>query len=75
LLLRIVDPEFKTPVAVELALMNVLSIPLIFVCLLLVNGPVWWNWSTALTLLAFAGILALSLALLKIFKLWGKPEF
>ena len=27
LLLRIVDPEFKTPVAIDIALMNIFSIP------------------------------------------------
>ncbi len=32
LLLRIVDPEFKTPVAMELALMNIFAIPIIFSC-------------------------------------------
>ncbi len=44
LLLRIADPDFKTPVAIEIAVMNVLSIIPIGGCLLLVNAPVWWNW-------------------------------
>jgi ESS family glutamate:Na+ symporter len=75
LLLRIVDPEFKTPVAIDIALMNLFSIPGIGLCLVLVNGPVWWNWSTALTILVFLGVMILALALLKIFKLWGEPKF
>ena len=75
LLLRIVDPEFKTPVAIDIALMNVFSIPGIGLCLVLVNGPIWWNWSTSLTILVFAGVMAAALILLKVFKLWGKPKF
>ena len=37
----IADPDFKTPVAVEIAIMNVLSIVPICACLLMVNAPVW----------------------------------
>ncbi len=73
LLLRIADPEFKTPVAIEIAIMNVFSIPLIGACLVLVNGPVWWQWSTGFTVLVFTGVSALALVLLKAFKLWVKP--
>jgi ESS family glutamate:Na+ symporter len=75
LLLRIVDPEFKTPVAIDIALMNIFSIPGIGLCLVLVNGPVWWNWSTGLTILVFFGVMIVALALLKIFKLWGTAKF
>jgi ESS family glutamate:Na+ symporter len=75
LLLRIVDPEFKTPAAIDIALMNIFSIPGIGLCLVLVNGPVWWNWSTAFTILVFAGVMVVALILLKIFKLWGVPKF
>jgi ESS family glutamate:Na+ symporter len=75
LLLRIVDPEFKTPVAVDIALMNLFSIPGIGLCLVLVNGPVWWGWSSALTLVMFSAVMLTALALLKIFKLWGPPKF
>ena len=73
LLLRIADPEFKTPVAIEIAIMNVFSIPIIGVCLVLVNGPVWWQWSTGLTVVVFTAIAAVALVLLKVFKLWGQP--
>lgn len=74
LLLRIADPEFKSPVAIEIALMNVFSIPPIAACLFLVNAPVWWHWSTGLTTLVFAGILAAALVLLRVFKLWVAPR-
>jgi len=75
LLLRIVDPEFKTPVAVDIALMNIFSIPGIGLCLFLVNLPVWRNWSIALMILVFLAVMIVALALLKIFKLWGEPKF
>lgn len=74
LLLRIADPEFKTPVAIELAVMNVFSIIPIGICLMLVNAPLWWNWSLGLTSLIFLGIMLLCLLLIRILKLWGAPK-
>jgi ESS family glutamate:Na+ symporter len=75
LLLRIADPDFKTPVAVEIALMNVFSIPSIGLYLVLVNGPLWWNWSIGTTLLVFFGLMILALGLIRVLKFWGKPKF
>jgi len=75
LLLRIVDPEFKTPVAIDIALMNIFSIPGIGLCLVLVNGPVWWNWTTGWTILVFLAVMVVALVMLRIFKLWGNPKF
>jgi glutamate:Na+ symporter, ESS family len=75
LLLRIVDPEFKTSAVIELALMNLLVLPILFPCLLLVNAPLWWNWSLGLTLLGFAGIAVISFVLMKAFKVTGPPKF
>ena len=71
LLLRIVDPEFKTPAAFEIAVMNVFAVAIITPCTILVNGPIWWNWSVGLTLLTFAGIFVTCLVLLRVLKLWG----
>ncbi len=75
LLLRIVDPEFKTPVAIEIAVMNVLSIIPIGGCLLLVNAPVWWNWGVGVTSVVFAGLMLACLALIRLLKMWGPPKF
>jgi len=61
LLLRICDPEFRTPAALEMALMNVLVLPIVGGCTLMVNAPLWWGWSVGLTLAVFAGIFSLSL--------------
>ena len=70
LLLRIADPDFKTPVAMEIAVMNVLAIVPIGACLLLVNAPVWWHWGIGATTLVFAGIMLIGLALIRVLKLW-----
>ena len=70
LLLRIADPDFKTPVAMEIAVMNVLAIVPIGAFLLLVNAPVWWHWGTGATTLVFAGIMLIGLALIRVLKLW-----
>ena len=66
LLLRIVDPDFKTPVAYELAVMNVFSLPVVGGCTVLVNGPLWWGWPLWVTILVFAGIMAVVLILMKL---------
>ena len=71
LLLRIADPDFKTPVAIEIAAMNVLSIVPIGGCLLLVNAPLWWNWSITATSMVFLGVMVAALALIRALKLWG----
>ena len=75
LLLRIVDPDLKTPVALEVALMNIFAIPIIFTCLLMVNAPLWWGWSLGLTLAAFGGMMVLSFVLMKVFGLITEPKF
>ena len=66
LLLRIVDPDFKTPVAYELAVMNVFSLPVVGGCTVLVNGPLWWGWPLWVAILVFAGIMAVALILMKL---------
>jgi ESS family glutamate:Na+ symporter len=66
LLLRIVDPDFKTPVAYELAVMNVFSLPVVGGCTVLVNGPLWWGWPLWAAILVFAGIMAVVLTLMKL---------
>ncbi len=74
LLLRIADPEFKSPAVIEVAVMNVIMLIPLAPYLLLVNAPVWWDWSIALTVLVFLGAMVLSLILLKVLKLWQKPK-
>jgi len=66
LLLRIVDPDFKTPVAYEIAVMNVFALPVVGGCTVLVNGPLWWHWPLWVAILVFAGIVVVALILMKL---------
>jgi ESS family glutamate:Na+ symporter len=75
LLLRIVDPEFRSPVTMDIALMNVVVSPVIAGLMVLVNAPVWWDWSIGLTVLVFAGVMSLALIMMRVLKLWGEPKF
>jgi ESS family glutamate:Na+ symporter len=75
LLLRVIDPEFRTPVALEIGLMNVVAVPVIVASMILVNAPIWWNWDLWLVILAHVPILIVSLVVIKLMKMWGKPKF
>lgn len=66
LLLRIVDPDFKTPVAYEIAVMNVFALPIIGAGMVLVNGPIWWGWPLWMAILVFAGMMAVMLLLMRL---------
>ena len=54
--------------------MNVFSIPVIGLCTVLVNGPIWWQWPLWLMMIIFGAIMIAAFALIKIFKLAGNPE-
>ncbi len=76
LLLRIVDPEFKTPVIKEIGFMNIFAVPIIFVLTMLINlAPFSWKIGTLGVVLIFLGISVFFLALMKIFGLIQKPRF
>lgn len=75
LLVRILDPEFKTPAAIDLGLTSIFAAPFVLSGMLLVNAPVLWEWSVVQTILVFAVMFLISLALIKLFGLWGKPKF
>ena len=75
LLLRIADPEFKTPTAIEIAIMSVFMLLPLAALLVLVNSIVWWNWSLGITVIVFFCVLLLALIILKITKLWETPKF
>lgn len=64
LLLRIVDPDFKTPVAYEIAVMNIFSLPVIGGCTVLVNATLWWGWSLTGTIFVYLGIMGVLLFML-----------
>lgn len=66
MLLRIVDPEFKTPVAREIGFMNIFAVPVVGGLTCLINAPLWWGWSLLWTCVVFLLILTVaSIILLK----------
>jgi ESS family glutamate:Na+ symporter len=58
LLLRIYDPDFRTPAALEMALMNILVRPIVGGRMLMVNAPLCWGRSVGVTLSVFTGIVS-----------------
>ena len=47
------------------------ALPVIGGCTVLVNGPLWWDWSLWMTLLVFAAVMAVALTLLKLLGFLG----
>lgn len=75
LLLRIVDPEFKSPAALEIGVMNFFNF---FTCtgsMILISAPVVYTMSLPLALSIFVAIIVTCTVFLKLFKLWGKKVF
>jgi ESS family glutamate:Na+ symporter len=64
MLLRIVDPELKTPVAREIGFMNVFAVPVVGGLTCLVNAPLWWGWSLLTTCLVFLIVLGIAFTVL-----------
>ncbi len=75
LLLRIADPEFETPVALELGIQVIFAAPFVFSLMMLMHAPLWWGWSVQMVLLVYVGVMLLSYALLRIFKFIGPRRF
>ena len=70
MLLRIVDPEFKTPVAREIGFMNVFALPIVGGLTVLLNAPLWWDWSLLVTCLVLGVILLAALTILITRRFW-----
>ena len=76
LLLRIIDPEFKTPVIKEIGFMNIFAVPIIFILTTVVNlAPFSWHMNTIEVSLLFLGLGLIFLVLMKLFSLIQKPKF
>ncbi|MFO7952525.1 MAG: sodium/glutamate symporter [Bacillota bacterium] len=75
LLLRISDPEFKTPVGLELGVQALFSAPFVLSYMMLMHAPFWWDWSIEAVTLGYAGLMSLSILLLKLFKYLGPRKF
>ncbi len=70
MLLRIVDPEFRTPVAREIGFMNIFAIPIVGGLTCLLNAPFWWGWSMSATCIVLGSVLVISFIILLSKKLW-----
>jgi glutamate:Na+ symporter, ESS family len=70
MLLRIVDPELKTPVAKEIGFMNLFAVPIVGGLTCLLNAPFWWGWSVVVTCLVLGLILIAALVVLLNRRLW-----
>lgn len=66
LLLRIVDPEFKTTVALETGVMLMFASPYIILGMLWVSALVLWQWSLIKTILVFAGMFVVAISITEI---------
>lgn len=74
LLLRMVDPEFKSPMLLELGAYPFLVFPFTAVCMVLATLPLSYGFSIVQMIGLYAAVLLVTLVLLKVTKLWGAPE-
>jgi ESS family glutamate:Na+ symporter len=75
LLLRIADPEFDTPVGLELGIQALFASPFVLSYMLLMHAPIWWGWSVQLVVAIYAGAMLLAFILLKVFRFIGPRAF
>jgi ESS family glutamate:Na+ symporter len=75
LLLRVVDPEFKTSVAFQTGLYSIFAAPLILTAMLVIMYSPKWGLNMYHQMGIFLGLFILILILLKVFRLWGKRDW
>ncbi len=63
ILVRVADPDFDTPAAIDLAVSGIVALPVLFFMMHLMNAPILWNWSIATTSLIFFVILIITIIL------------
>jgi len=73
LLLRIVDPEFRSTLLLELGIFGFIVAPITFGCMIMATGQVSWGWSVWQTIGIYSIVALVSLVLMKVLKYWGKP--
>ena len=74
-LLRVIDPQFKTSVALETGLYAIFATPFIMATMLVILYSPKWGLTTFHQIGIFLGMLVLGLVLLKVFRLWGKKNW
>jgi ESS family glutamate:Na+ symporter len=72
LLLRVVDPGFRTSVALETGLYSIFAAPLIIASMVVIIYSPQWGLSLYHQMGIYAALFVLALVLLKVFRLWGK---
>jgi glutamate:Na+ symporter, ESS family len=75
LLLRMTDPDFESPVAIEAGIMALFAAPIVVPSMVVLNAKFLFGWEIYHIMLVFLGIMLVSMALLRFTKLWGKPKF
>ncbi|MBW2408665.1 MAG: hypothetical protein JRF72_02630 [Deltaproteobacteria bacterium] len=75
LLLRVVDPDFKTSVAFQTGIFSIFAAPLIMSVMLVIMYSPKWGLNIYHQMGIFLGLFVLILILLKVFRLWGKREW
>jgi len=75
LLLRIVDPELDSPVALEAGILALGAMPYILPGMLLINARFLFGWEIWHSLAVFAGMLVVGLIVLRISGTWGRARF
>ncbi len=74
-LLRVVDPEFKTGVAFETGIYAIFATPFIMTCMLIIVYAPTWGLNIYHMMGIFLGMTLLALGLLRAFRLWGKKQW
>ena len=74
LLLRLVDPEFRSSLLLELGIFGMMVAPITIACMVLATGQVSWGWGIFQTIGIYAAVMIVSLVAMKILKFWGKPR-
>ncbi|MBU2647191.1 hypothetical protein KKI24_20950 [bacterium] len=75
LLLRVVDPEFKTGVALETGLYSIFATPFILGAMLVIVYYPQWGLNIYQQMGIYLGMFVLTLVLMKVFKVWGKKAW
>lgn len=75
LLLRVVDPQYKTGVALETGLYSIFAMPFILGVMLVIVFSPGWGLTIYQQMGIYAGFFVLALLLMKIFRVWGKKAW
>lgn len=72
ILVRVADPRFDTPAAIDLALSGIVALPLMFLMMHLMNAPILLGWNLIMTTLFFILILSVILVIFVLISIKSK---